>query len=66
MIEMGESSVDHLKSAQCHAAYHKLPEDQLYRVHFATEVIDLKNNELEVPGFDHQELDEILSYLCVS
>ena len=66
MTEMGNDSVDFMKSTHYNSVYKELPESQLYRVQLATEVIHIKNNELEVPGFDHLELDEILSYICVS
>ena len=43
-----------------------LPEYEKYRVGFIKEIVDVKNNQLEVEGFDDEELEAILQQLCVS
>ena len=37
-----------------------------YRVGLIKELIDVKKNQLEVIGFDYEELEAILQHLCVS
>ena len=46
--------------------YTCVPENEEYRIEFIKELIDVKNNEMEVVGFDNEELEDILTYLCVS
>ena len=43
-----------------------MPMNEQYRVDFIREMVDVKNNELEVQGFTDDELDDILQHLCVS
>ena len=37
-----------------------------YMVGFIKEIIDVKNNQLEVNGFNDDKLEEILQHLCAS
>ena len=46
--------------------YFGVPENEEYRIEFIKELIEVKNNEMEVAGFNNQELEDILTYLCVS
>ena len=59
MLESGTFDIRKLKPKD-------VPEREEYRVEFIKELIEVKNNEIEVAGFDNQQLDDILSYLCVS
>ena len=43
-----------------------IPECEEFRVGFIKEIIDVKNNNLEVEGFAADELEDILQHLCVS
>ena len=43
-----------------------MPINEEYRVAFIKEMIDVKNNQLEVQGFTDDEIDDILQHLCVS
>ena len=44
--------------------YFKLDDNEKWKVSMIQEIIDLKQGELEVPGFDLEELDAMLHYLC--
>lgn len=46
--------------------YRDVPENEQYRVGFIKELVDIKNSQLEVQGFNDEELDDILQHLCVS
>ena len=46
--------------------YEEVPVNEEYRVSFIKELINIEQNELEVPGFEGEELKEILQHLCVS
>ena len=55
-----------LKSRDITAKYRDIPRGEEYRVNVIKEIIDIKNQQLEVAGFDDHELDEILRFVCVS
>ena len=46
--------------------YKEVPAGEEFRVDFIKEIIEVKNNKSEVPGFTMEELDEILQHLCGS
>ena len=66
MLESGTFDIRNLRPKDAEIGYFCVPEKEEYRIEFIKELIEVKNNELEVIGFDNQELDDILSYLCVS
>ena len=66
MLESGTFDIRNLRPKDAEISYFCVPEKKEYRIEFIKELIEVKNNELEVIGFDNQELDDILSYLCVS
>ena len=55
-----------LKPSDIKEKYRKLPSSEEYRLGFIKELVDVKNNKLEVNGFNDDELEEILQHLCVS
>jgi hypothetical protein len=60
--------VRRLKPCDVKAKYRDVSRNDEYRVGFIKEIIDVKNNQLEVNGFndDELEVEEILQHLCVS
>ena len=46
--------------------YAEVPVDQKWRISFAEEIKMIKNSSLELDGFLQEEIDEILSYICIS
>ena len=46
--------------------YFEVPDGQEYRIEFIKELIEVKNNIYEVDGFNNEELDDILCFLCTS
>jgi hypothetical protein len=64
-----QSDVPHiqkLKASDVTAAYRSMSEEDQFRFGFINEIIDVKNNNLEVAGFTDDELSELLEFLCVS
>ena len=43
--------------------YRDIPRNEQHRVGFIKEIIDVKDNQLEVDGFNDDELEEILQHL---
>ena len=65
MLSVGKNSVKDVHKADGdRVKYFDLNEQNLWRVPAAREIIDVKANNLEVPGFTEQELDEILRFIC--
>ena len=44
--------------------YFPINENDVWRVNLILEIIDNRNNDLEVPGFSADEISEILNYAC--
>ena len=66
MLQTDVQDVKMLKPSDVKKKYRILPENEKYRVGFIKEIVDVKNNQLEVEGFDDEELEAILQHLCVS
>ena len=46
--------------------YHQIDDDEEWRVYLGKEILDIKTGRAEVEGFDPKDLDEILTYICIS
>ena len=46
--------------------YHPLNDDETWKVNFILEATDVKFEQLEVDGFQLEEIEEIIDYLCCS
>ena len=66
MLAAGTDNIKTLVSKHAEIDYFAVPVGEEYRVDFIKELIEVKNNTMEVDGFENEELDEILSFLCVS
>ena len=55
-----------LKSSDVTNKYRDIPKQEEYRVDILKEIVDIKNGQLDLQGFDTNELDQILEYVCVS
>ena len=45
---------------------HPIDDDEEWRVHLGKEILDFKTGRAEIEGFDPKDLDEILTYICIS
>ena len=45
--------------------YAEVPNDQLWRINFLHELISTRQGELEVPGFNSEEISDMIDNICV-
>ena len=55
-----------LKPCDIKAKYCDIPSQEKYRVDVIREIVDIKDGQLNVPGFNTEELDLILKHVCSS
>ena len=46
--------------------YHPTPTEEKWKENLVNELIRVRDNTIEVEGFDYEELTEILEHICVS
>ena len=67
MLLVGKSRVvDVCKGDGDCIPYFELTKDEAWKVNVIEEIIDIKNNSIEVEYFNNDELDMILNLLCTS
>jgi hypothetical protein len=65
MILVGKTSVDEVNVGDVESiSYFNLSEDQKWKISHIQEIINAKAGNLEIPGFEFEELETILSHLC--
>ena len=62
MLLSGRNSIDDIKNVD--VPYHVVPDDDVWRVGFVKELIEIKFGSIVVPGMLQTELEDIMSYLC--
>ena len=60
----GKSSIEELHNADEDIEYHKIPEKESWRVDLLKELVEVKQDELEVHGIPVDEIDQILEFVC--
>ena len=45
--------------------YHRIPDDEFWKVGYIQELLDIKHSQLQVEGFEVEEIDAILNHICV-
>ena len=66
MLRSNVNDIRALRSEHAVQSYKEVPLNEGYRIGFIKELIEVRHDAVEVDGFTAEELDEILSYLCVS
>ena len=67
MLLTGKGTVEELKPADTDKIeYHKIPEEESWRIDFVQELIDIKYGDLVANSMMKPELDHILNYICCS
>ena len=65
MLLLGKNRVEDVKMADTDKlSYHKLEKEEHWKIDIIKEIIDIKAEELIVPGFDNEEIETILHHLC--
>ena len=66
MILTGPNRVKDLKPVKVDFQYHKVEKTDEWKIGCVKELVNVKQEELNVAGMVYEELDEILEYLCTS
>ena len=66
LLKTNQDDVRNLKPSDYRAKYRDIPENEEYTVGLIKEIVEIKNQQLEVDGFNDDELDYILHHVCVS
>ena len=66
MLQSELSKLEDLRADTCSVQYQKVPDGEAWRVGFVKEMLEIKLGELEVAGFENEELQEILEVVCTS
>ena len=67
MLLAGKTTVGDLSAVDANMIqYCKLDKVDEWKVTLANEIVAAKAKTLEIPGFDAEELDVILEYVCTS
>jgi hypothetical protein len=66
MTQTGLNRVDDLKPEKVDIEYHKIENSDEWKINFVKELVNIKQEELNVAGMVSEELDEIIEYLCSS
>ena len=65
MVLVGKTSIDAVDVPDAEKIeYFKLDDEEAWEVQLATELIEAKANNKEIPGFNNIELDTILDFVC--
>ena len=60
-------SIDSIQPSHCeNLKFRNIPEGEAWRIGFVAELIDNKHEDSVVENFSHEELDEILEYICTT
>ena len=65
MILVGKTSVDTVNVGDVESiSYFNLSEDQKWKISHIQEIINAKVGNLDIPGFEFEELETIISHFC--
>ena len=66
MTRAGCDTVDQLKAGRGDFEYHPVSEEEVWRINFLKELVEVKHGELSVAGMNMDELEQIMVYLCTT
>ena len=67
LLQTNKVSVDQLGKNDIHVIkYFPTPDVDIWKERMLMELLEVRANELEVEGFEQEELEMLLEYLCVS
>ena len=67
ILLLGKTSLEDVNRRDCeNVEYFKISEADSWRVGIIEELINLKNETLDIDNFSDEELDYILNYICTS
>ena len=66
MMILGKNSIDELDCITADFEYHKIEENEHWKVNMVKELVDIKAGDLGVHGMKHEEVQQILEFICTS
>jgi hypothetical protein len=67
MFMAGKGTIMDLKVGDAESIqYFKVPDCEAWRINLVKELVDIKHEEIEVPGMMKAELDQILNNICTT
>ena len=67
MLLTGKTRVEDVRFEDFHSlTYHQLNQEETWKISAIKEIINTKAGMMEVPGFETDELEEILGHLCTT
>ena len=64
MLEASKANVEEVINQNVEVQYHEVADENAWRTKFVEEIMNIRENSLELPGFGKPQLVEILEYLC--
>ena len=62
MLLSGKTSISDLRNIS--VPYHELPDEEAWKVDVIKELISMRHGDLELPGWEKEELEYIMNSLC--
>ena len=67
MLELGKTNIDQLNNVGIdNIEYQPVKNEDKWKISVLKECIDVKHGRMNIDGFTSEELEEIVSHLCVS
>ena len=67
MLNLGLNNISEVESPMVDQyMYHPIQDDDMWRVPFLEEMINVFSSDLEVPGFEMEEINSMLNYICTT
>ena len=65
-IRSGLETVEEISSVNCIVTFRKIPDGEKWRIEMIKELICFRNNGLDINGFEYEEIESILTWICTS
>ena len=64
MLEASKVNIEELLGKNIERKYHQITDENVWKIDFIKEIVNLKEDWLTLHGFGKTQLDEILEHLC--
>ena len=64
MLLAEKTSIGELRANIEHFQYHKIPGAENWRIYILKELVNVKENEYTLHGFEEKEIEDILKFIC--
>ena len=66
MLQAGLNRLTDVKIGNCDFGYHQVSDEDIWRVDFIKELVEIKHGDLDLPGLEAEDQQKILEYLCTA